>query len=259
MKNGNIKRAIAYTRVSTDEQAKEGLSLNNQEERIKAYAISQGLALAEVYRDEGVSAKNTRRPELERLLNDVREGKVGRILVYRLDRLTRSMKDLYNLLDQFRAKEVGFRSVTEDFATDTPVGKVVLGILGLLAEWERDVIGTRIKDALGYKRARKEWCGRPPYGFKILSTTDHQGNIIKDKHLTIDEAQAGTVRVIFKARAQRHSLTKIIAILQARGINGRQWSTAGLWQILRNRSYTGNGTHEAIVSKKLFGKVQEVR
>ncbi len=246
-------KAVGYLRVSTEEQ-KEGLSLDNQESRLKGYAVSQGLALGGIYRDEGFSAKDCHRPELQRLLNDVENGNVDLILVYRLDRLTRSMRDLYSLLDLFKKHCVAFKSISEDFSTNTPVGKVVLGILGLFAEWERDIISGRIRDAMAYKRkVKKEWVGACPYGYRITTNGDGE----KSKFLSIDEHQALIVKRIFRERTKGKTLAGIVEGLKAQGINSRKWSPAGLFGILRNESYLGaNGTHRAIISKRLFNSVQ---
>lgn len=254
MENENVKRCVGYLRVSTDEQ-KEGVSLDNQEARLRAYAASQDLEISEVYRDEGFSAKDIRRPDLERLLNDARAGKIDLILVYRLDRLTRSMKDLYSLLDLFKKNNVAFKSISEDFCTNTPVGKVVLGILGLFAEWERDVIGARIKDALGHKKLMKEWVGRPPLGYRTVKRSDGKGGIIKEKHLRINQDEAKIVKMIFQARSRGRGLTEIVRTLKSKGLNGK-WSPIGVWKILNNKTYLGNGTHEAIISKRLFDQAQ---
>jgi len=161
-------RAVGYIRVSTDEQSAEGQSLDNQAARISAYAESQGWDLVEIYREEGYSGKTTDRPELGRMIADIEAGKIDIVLVYRVDRLTRKQKDLWNLLeDLFEANGVGFKSVIEPFDTTTAQGKAFLGMLAVFAQLERDTIAERTKDTLANKKNGGEWIGRVPYGFKI--------------------------------------------------------------------------------------------
>jgi site-specific DNA recombinase len=161
-------RAAGYVRVSTDEQAREGCSLDNQEARIRHYAESQEWELAEMYREEGFSGKTTDRPQLQRLLADVKAKKLDVVLVYRVDRLTRKQKDLWYLLeDVFEKHKVGFKSVVEPFDTTTAQGKAFLGMLAVFAQLERDAIAERTKDALANKIANGENVGAPAYGYKV--------------------------------------------------------------------------------------------
>jgi site-specific DNA recombinase len=161
-------RAAGYVRVSTDEQAREGCSLDNQEARIRAYAESQEWELVEMYREEGFSGKTTDRPQLQRLLADVKARWVDVVLVYRVDRLTRKQKDLWFLLeDVFEKHKVGFKSVVEPFDTTTAQGKAFLGMLAVFAQLERDTIAERTKDALANKIANGENVGAPAYGYKV--------------------------------------------------------------------------------------------
>ncbi len=160
--------AVGYIRVSTDEQAAEGQSLDNQEARIRAYAESQGWEVVEIYREEGYSGKTIDRPELKRLTNAIAAGQIDVLLVYRVDRLTRRQKDLWTLLeDVLEPNKVGFKSVIEPFDTTTAQGKAFLGMLAVFAQLERDTIAERTKDTLKNKRANGEWSGRVPFGFRI--------------------------------------------------------------------------------------------
>jgi len=166
-KGKTVVRAVGYVRVSTDEQVAEGISLENQEARVRAYAESQGWELAHLYREEGYSGKIMDRPELQRMLQDLRSGGIGVVLVYKVDRLTRRQKDLWNLLeDVFEPQGVGFKSVVEPFDTTTASGKAFLGMLGVFAQLERDTISERTKDALGLKTRKGEYLGSPPLGYR---------------------------------------------------------------------------------------------
>jgi site-specific DNA recombinase len=161
-------RAAGYVRVSTDEQAREGCSLDNQEARIRHYAESQEWELVEMYREEGFSGKTTDRPQLQRLLADVKAKTLDVVLVYRVDRLTRKQKDLWFLLeDVFEKHKVGFKSVVEPFDTTTAQGKAFLGMLAVFAQLERDTIAERTKDALANKIANGENVGATAYGYRV--------------------------------------------------------------------------------------------
>jgi len=162
------KRVAGYVRVSSDEQVSEGVSLDNQEAKIRAYAESQGWDLVQVYREEGISGKIISRPQLNRMLQDIHAGGIDVVLVYKVDRLTRRQRDLWHLLeDVFEAHGVGFKSVIEPFDTTTAQGKAFLGILAVFAQLERDTISERTKDALAYKAKNGEHLGTPPLGFKV--------------------------------------------------------------------------------------------
>ncbi len=163
-----IIKAAGYIRVSTEEQAVEGQSLDSQEARIRAYAESQGWEIVEIYREEGYSGKTIDRPELKRLIQAIRASQIDILLVYRVDRLTRRQKDLWTLLeDVLEPSGVGFKSVVEPFDTTTAQGKAFLGMLAVFAQLERDTIAERTKDTLKNKRANGEWTGRIPYGYRI--------------------------------------------------------------------------------------------
>jgi len=169
-KSTNQIKAAGYIRVSTEEQASEGLSLGNQESRIKAYAESQGWQLCEIFREEGHSGKSINRPELKRLTAEIKSGKYDVVLVYKVDRLTRRQKDLWFLLeDIFEAHQTGFKSVIEPFDTTSAQGKAFLGMLAVFAQLERDTISERTKDTLENKRSKGEWVGRIPFGFRLIS------------------------------------------------------------------------------------------
>jgi site-specific DNA recombinase len=195
--------AVGYARVSTDEQAIEGQSLDNQESRIRAYSDSQGWELAEIYREEGQSGKSLDRPELSRMITDLKLERFGIVLVYKVDRLTRRQKDLWFLLeDVFERHQVGFKSVLEPFDTTTAQGKAFLGMLAVFAQLERDTVAERTKDILRNKRVKGEWVGRVPFGFKL-----NGGGLLE-----IDQEQQEIISRIKRLRRDGRSL---------RGIAGR--------------------------------------
>ena len=185
-------KAIGYIRVSTEDQAKEGVSLDNQEEKIKAYATVKDLDLVDIIIDAGISAKDLEREGIRKVLGILQDGKAGALIVYKLDRLTRSTKDLLTLVyDVFIPNDIALHSINETLDTTTANGRFFITMLGGIATWERETISERTKDALSHKKGKKEWLGRVPFGFKI------EGN-----HLIEDIDQ---MKVIQKAKRLRRT------------------------------------------------------
>lgn len=166
-KSGEPTRAIGYIRVSTDKQADHGLSLEVQREKLAQYAALYGLELVEVIEDAGESAKSLDRPGLRRALDLLAKGTAGALLVTSLDRLTRSVRDLGDLLDgHFR--HAALLSVGERIDTSTASGRMVLNVITSISQWERERIGERTAAAMAHKAARGEFTGgEAPYGFKL--------------------------------------------------------------------------------------------
>lgn len=178
-------RVVIYVRVSTDTQAEEGYSLDAQVERCKAYAISQGWEVVEVYIEEGESAKDLNRTELKRLLSDAGTGSFDVLLVYRLDRLTRSVRDLHNLLDMFEKHNIKFRSATEVYDTTTAMGKLFITIVAALAEWERGNLSERVRFGMEQLVNEGKWPGGVvPYGYEWDGQTMH---IIPEEYTILRE------------------------------------------------------------------------
>ena len=166
--NATIINAIGHVRVSTEEQAREGISIEAQEERIRAMATAKGWNLLEIVKDPGYSGKNLSRPGIMSLIDSCRRGTVNVVIVNKVDRLTRKQKDLWYLLeDIFYKNQVGFLSVTESFDSTTAAGTAFLGMIGVFAQLERDLVSERTREALNHKRAKGEWVGRTPTGFRI--------------------------------------------------------------------------------------------
>ena len=161
-------RATGYVRVSTEEQAREGISINAQEERIRALAAAKGWNSTEIIRDAGYSGKNLERPGIRRLIEACRLRETDVVIVFKVDRLTRKQRDLWHLLEEvFEEYRVGFVSVTEAFDTTTAAGKAFLGMIGTFAQLERDLVSERTREALSHKRGNGEWVGRVPHGFMM--------------------------------------------------------------------------------------------
>jgi site-specific DNA recombinase len=163
-----IQRAIGYVRVSTEEQAREGISIAAQKERVRALATAKGWEFSGIIEDLGCSGKNLNRPGIKQLIRSCENGEVDIIIVFKVDRLTRRQKNLWQLLeDVFEPNEVGFISVSEPFDTTTATGKAFLGMLGVFAQLEREIISERTREGLRQKRKEGEWVGRKPTGFSI--------------------------------------------------------------------------------------------
>lgn len=160
-------KAIGYIRVSTEDQAREGISMDNQESKVRAYADLHNIDLVDVIRDEGVSGKSLERLGFERLQSILDAGKAQAVIVYKLDRLSRKTIDILNTLEAWENQGIIFHSITDNIDTKTAAGKFLLTILSALAQMERDLIAERTIDALSYKKNNREWLGRVPFGYRI--------------------------------------------------------------------------------------------
>src|SRR3984957_19395317 len=149
-------KAVGYVRVSTEKQADRGVSLDAQAEKIKAMAVVHNAELVEIIVDGGESAKSLQRPGMERLLELVDAKKVQAVIIAKLDRLTRSVKDLCELLERFERRGVALVSVAESLDTGSAAGRLVLNIMTAVSQWEREAIGERTRDALSHKRRNGE-------------------------------------------------------------------------------------------------------
>lgn len=184
-----IKNNVAgYVRVSTEEQAKEGLSLQSQKNSIISFSNSQSWNLINIYEDSGLSGTTLERPALKALLDDIKNQSIDIILVYKIDRFSRKLRDLLCLIeDELQPNNVGFRSVTESIDTTSAQGNAFLSMMGAFNQLERDTIAERTKCTLADKISRGEHVGRVPFGFKIGSG----GFLVPDKkeQFTISEAK----------------------------------------------------------------------
>ena len=160
--------ALGYCRVSTDEQAREGVSLQAQQSRIRAYCEAKELELVDVLVDDGISGKTLARPALAELIARCERGEVRNVVVVKLDRLTRRTRDLLALVDDlFLARHIELHSVSESLDTSTPHGRFVLTLFGGLAQMERELIGERTRNAMSFKRSNGQPTSHPPLGFRV--------------------------------------------------------------------------------------------
>src|SRR5277367_668869 len=215
---------VGYVRVSTDKQAERGSSLEAQAEKIRAMALVQGAELSEIIIESGESAKSLNRPGMTKLLALVDAGKVKAVIVAKLDRLTRSVKDLCELLERFERKGVALVSVAESLDTGSAAGRLVLNIMAAVSQWEREAIGERTRDALQHKRSNGERVGNVAFGYRLAAD---------GVHVEPDEAEQEAIAAIQTLRTSGHSLRHIAAVLNRDGRRTRRGSHWRLESVAR--------------------------
>src|ERR1700680_1207621 len=166
-------RAIGYARVSTDKKADRGVSLDAQTEKIRAMALVHDAELIDIIVEAGESAKSLNRLGMQRLLALIDSGEVQTVIIAKLDRLTRSVKDLCELLERFERRGVALVSVGESLDTGSAAGRLVVNIMAAVSQWEREAIGERTRDALRHKRANGERVGNIAYGSRLSDDGVH--------------------------------------------------------------------------------------
>src|SRR3954466_11395592 len=213
MKPAKPVRCAIYTRVSTDAGLEQDFnSLDAQHEASQAYIRSQAHAgwtpLRAKYDDGGFSGGNTNRPALQRLLDDIQAGKVDVIVVYKVDRLTRSLADFAKLVELFDKHNVSFVSVTQQFNTTTSMGRLTLNVLLSFAQFEREVTSERIRDKIAASKRKGLWVGgKTPLGYEV-----------RDRKVVVVELDAERVRTVFRLYLKLGSIQKLLGELRKRGI-----------------------------------------
>lgn len=268
-------RCAIYTRKSSEEGLEQDFnSLDAQREACEAFIVSQRregwLALGDMYDDGGFSGATMERPAFRQLLSDINAGKIDVVIVYKVDRLTRSLSDFAKIVDIFDKHSVSFVSVTQQFNTTSSMGRLTLNILLSFAQFEREVTGERIRDKIAASKKKGLWMGGLP----------SLGYDVRDRKLVVNTAEADTVRHIFRRYAELRSVRELKDHLDAAGIvskvrtasDGTRYgaqplSRGALYLMLQNRIYRGEivhksksypGQHQAIVDKPLWDKVQAI-
>ncbi len=163
------RRAIGYTRVSTDQQVDQGVSLDMQRDKIEQYCELHDLELVQLLVEDGESGKDLERPKVQELLRQMRAGAVDAVVVYKLDRLTRAPRDLYMLVDdELNPRSIDLHSVSEHLDSRTPTGRAMMGLMGVFAQMEREVIGARTREALRHKAEQGLLIHAPALGFRSV-------------------------------------------------------------------------------------------
>jgi site-specific DNA recombinase len=276
MKPTSVKsvRCAIYTRVSTDQGLdQEFNSLDAQYDASSAYIKSQAHAgwtmIKARYDDGGYSGGSTDRPDLQRLLDDIRARKIDVVVVYKVDRLTRSLADFAKLVELFDVHDVSFVSVTQQFNTTTSMGRLTLNVLLSFAQFEREVTSERIRDKIAASKRKGIWVGGPlPFGYEM-----------KDGKITVVESEAEQVRLIYRRYLELSGVNELVRDLRKRNIRtkSRPLATGGmrggipfgrgtLFYLLRNRFYIGEVTYKgeilpgeqpSIMDRALFDAVQQ--
>lgn len=248
------KKVAVYIRVSSEEQKKEGLSIEAQTRRLQEYCEFKKWTIFKIYKDEGVSGKSIKgRKEFIQMLEDSKKGKFSGIIVTKFDRAFRNVKDSLNTLEDFHERKIDFISISENIDTTTPMGKAMFTIISVFAELERSMTGSRNKDIMLDKINRGLFPGKSPFGYKT---------IIRDKKVVgfaISPKQAEVVQDAFKMTSEGIGYKKIC--------EKHNLSPQSYYNIIKNKVYIGiidfegverKGSHPALISEELFNKVNHV-
>jgi site-specific DNA recombinase len=274
-KSGKVIRCAIYTRKSTEHGLdQEFNSLDAQREACEAYIKSQASqgwkALPQEYDDAAYSGGNLERPALKRLLRDIEARRIDVVVVYKIDRLTRSLADFAKLVEAFDARSISFVAVTQQFNTTTSMGRLTLNVLLSFAQFERELSSERVRDKIAASRRKGKWTGGTvPLGYEA-----------RDKKLVVNKTEVETVRTIFRRYLELQSFSKLVADLDRRGIvtkrrntsvakynGGISFTYGPLAYFLKNRVYVGEvhhggkwfeGEHEAIIDRATFDRVQQL-
>ena len=261
MNKTKFKQCAIYTRVSTDMQAeKEFSSCEAQEEKVRSFVQSQdNWQIFKAYSDAGYTGANINRPALQELLEDIKQGKIDIVLAYKIDRLTRSPKDFYQLIEVLEKYNVSFISITERFDTSTPAGRLLRNIMLTFAQFERELTSERTRDKLLERVRKGMWNGgHTPFGYER-----------KNKKLILNKKEVEIVKLIFETYLETGSINQLFDLLKDKKIKNRQgkiFSKNHLALILRNITYTGKikyagqihqGIQQPIISEELFKLAQK--
>jgi len=278
------KRFVIYTRCSTDDQAQgDFTTLDAQAHHCKNMLDAFGYELADIGKngivnDDGYSGKDLNRPGIQTILSQVKKKSqvdekrpFDGIIFFRLDRLTRNPRDLYSLIDTFRDSDIDFISVRENLDSSTAIGRVVIGILGLLSAFERELTGERVKASAIARTRQGMWVGGMlPYGYKLVKNGDPLPNGHQPKNIMFDERVAPYLKILWEMAADNKSLTRIGQELHRLGIktpSGKDWRRQCLSRIIKNPFYKGylrysgelhKGNHPALIDETLWEKANRI-
>lgn len=265
-----MKVAI-YVRVSTEEQAKEGYSIDAQKKRLTDFSNSQGWDIYDIFVDDGFSAKNLERPAIQRMIRDLKTKQFDVVLVYKLDRLVRSVMDLHELLILLDKYDVKFKSATEMFDTTSAMGRFFITLVGAMAQWERENLAERVKMGMEQKLYKGERNGAvAPFGYDLV-----------DSELVINPIETQIVQRIYELY-KSNGVKQIASILNREKVpkrGGGSWTYTTVQYILTNPVYAGklrwnyrklagaktgqeiivDGNHTAIISEEVFNYAQQLR
>ena len=280
------KRVAIYCRVSTIEQAEEGYSIDEQNVKIREYCEREGHEIYNLYEDRGISGKNiTNRPGIKQLLEDATKNKFDLVVVWKLNRISRKLLDILNIVDLLNKHNIAFRSLTENFETETPSGKLQLNIMGAIGEFERETIAENVKMGLLARAREGRWNGGVVLGYDLVELPN-EGKKRKNTRLEINEKEANTVRRIFELYSQGHGYKAVVNRINKEGHKTKrngEFAVSTVKEILQNPVYIGkirynvrqdwskkrrnninanpilsDGIHEPIVDVETWNKVQVI-
>ena len=280
------KRVAIYCRVSTIEQAEEGYSIDEQNIKIREYCEREGHEIYNLYEDRGISGKNiTNRPGIKQLLDDATKDKFDLVIVWKLNRISRKLLDILNIVELLNKYNIAFRSLTESFETETPSGKLQLNIMGAIGEFERETIAENVKLGLTARARDGRWCGGIVLGYDLVEIPN-EGKKRRNTILKINEAEANTVRRIFDLYSQGYGYKAVVNRVNNEGHKSkknRAFAVSTIKEILQNPVYIGkirynvrqdwskkrrnninanpilsDGIHEPIIDMETWNKVQVI-
>lgn len=280
------KKVAIYCRVSTTEQAEEGYSIDEQNIKIREYCEREGHEIYNLYEDRGISGKNiTNRPGIKQLLQDATENKFDLVIVWKLNRISRKLLDILNIVELLNKHNIAFRSLTENFETETPSGKLQLNIMGAIGEFERETIAENVKMGLLARAKEGRWNGGVVLGYDLVEL-NNEGKKRKNTVLKINEKEANTVRRIFELYSQGHGYKAVVNRINKEGHKTKrngEFAVSTVKEILQNPVYIGkirynvrqdwskkrrnninanpilsDGIHEPIIDVETWNKVQVI-
>lgn len=281
------KRLCIYTRVSTIEQSEEGYSIDEQERLLRSWAEKNNYDVYKCYSDRGISGKAiNNRPQLKELLKDAEEKKFDKVLVWKINRISRRLTHVLEIAEILERNNITFKSYSEPFETDTPAGKMQFQMMALVGEFERGTIAQNVKMGMCAKAKAGEWCGGQVLGYDLVPLEKQQGAKRTKTVLTINEREAESVRFIFNEYANGKGYKAITNQLNKLGYKtkkGNNFSVGSIRDILTNPVYIGkirynvrqnwsekrrrninanpiitDGIHKPIIDEKLWDKVQAI-
>ena len=279
------KKCAIYCRVSTEEQATMGYSLDEQERLLREASVTMDYEVVDIYCDRGISGKNIQgRPEMQRMLKEAQEGKFDVVLCWKVNRLTRNLLDLLEMANLLEKYNVGIKSYSEPFETETPQGKLLFQMMAAVGEFERGTISQNVKMGLLARAREGKWNGGAVLGYDIVKIEDEAKQKGKGSKLEINPKEAEVVKLIFELYAKGKGYKAIVSYINTLGYEtkkGNQFSVGGIKEILLNPVYVGmirynvrqdwnekrrkkinpnpilvEGEHEAIIDQELWEKVQ---